>query len=58
LQKQKIKFLLIFKWIKKKFGVEIDPVLLVSKILEGAKKLKEIKPLILKKEFYQTEKNH
>lgn len=56
LQKQKIKFLSILKWVKKKFGVEIDPVLLVSKILEGAEKLKEIKPLILKKEFYHPDK--
>jgi predicted nucleotidyltransferase component of viral defense system len=56
LQKQKINFFLILKWVEKKFGVEIDPVLLVSKILEGAEKLKEIRPLILKKEFYQPDK--
>jgi len=56
LEKRKIKFFLILKWVKKKFGVEIDPVLLVSKILEGAIKLAEIKPLILKKELYQPDK--
>lgn len=56
LQKRKTNFLLILKWVKKKFGVEIDPVLLVSKILEGAGKLSEIRPLILKKEFYNSNK--
>lgn len=52
LKKRKIKFPLVFRWVKRKFGVEIDPVLFVSKILEGADKLDKIKPLILKKEFY------
>ncbi len=55
-KKKKIKFLTILKWVKKKFGVEIDPVLLVSKILEGAARLNEIKPLIFKKEFYKPNK--
>lgn len=52
--KTKTKFPLILKWVKKKFGVEIDPVILVSKILQGADKLNKIKPLILKEEFYDT----
>lgn len=56
LKKRKTKFFNIFKWVRKKFGVEIDPVLLVSKILEGATKLTMIKPLILKKEFYKPNK--
>ena len=56
LVKEKIKFFLVFKWIKKKFGVEIDPVLLTSKIFEGAERLPEIKPLIFKKEFYRLDK--
>ncbi len=49
LQKTKTQFPLSLKWVKKKFGVEIDPVLLSSRILEGAVRMKEIKPLILKK---------
>lgn len=56
LQKRKTKFLAILKWVRKKFGVEIDPVLLTSKILEGAARLSKIKPLILKKEFYEPNK--
>lgn len=56
LQKKKIKFSLILKWVKKKFGAEIDLVLLVSRTLEGAEKLTGIKPLILKKEHYKTNK--
>jgi predicted nucleotidyltransferase component of viral defense system len=56
LQTKKIKLPLVLKWVKKKFGTEIDQVLLTSKILEGVEKLKEIRPLILKKEYYQTNK--
>jgi predicted nucleotidyltransferase component of viral defense system len=56
LQKKKIKLPLVLKWAKKKFGTEIDPVLLISKILEGVEKLTEIKPLILKREYYQINK--
>lgn len=56
LQKEKINFFLVLKWVKKKFGVEIDPVLLTGKILEGTERLAEIKPLLLKKELYQPEK--
>ena len=44
------------QWLKKKFGVEIEPVVLASKILEGAAKLKDIRPLILKKEFPRSNK--
>lgn len=53
LRTKKINFSLILEWIKKKFGTEIDPVLLASKILEGAEKLNKIKPLVLKKKFYK-----
>lgn len=53
---KKIKFLNIFKWVNKKFGVEIDPVLFSGKILEGADRLKEIKPIITKKELCNSEK--
>lgn len=56
LQKRKTKFLTILKWVEKKFGVEIDSVLLISKILEGLAKLNQIKPLIFKKEFYNLNK--
>lgn len=56
LQKKKIEFLKPIKWVKKKFGVKIDPVLLVSKILEGVIKIKKIEPLILEKELYNPKK--
>lgn len=56
LKKKKVKFLTVFDWAKKKFGVEIDPVLFASKILEGAEKLSEIKPIVLKKDLYNPEK--
>lgn len=56
LQKTKTKFPLILKWVKKKFGVDIDLVILVSKMLQGANRLNQIKPLVLKKEFYNPEK--
>jgi len=49
----KIDFFKIFKLVEKKFGVKIDPVLFVSNILKGAKKLEEIKPLILRKKFFK-----
>lgn len=53
LQKKKLRFSRILKWVERKFGVEIDPVILVSKILEGIDKLSRIRPLILKKELYR-----
>jgi predicted nucleotidyltransferase component of viral defense system len=56
LQKKKIKLSLVLRWVEKKFGVEIDPVLLNSKTLQGISKLDQIKPLILKKEFYNPKK--
>ncbi len=54
LQTRKIGFLQTFKWVKKKFGVEIDPVLFTSRLLQGVEKLEEIKPLVLKKEFFKV----
>ena len=56
LQKRKTKFSVILKWVEKKFGVEIDPVLWASEILRGAEKLDQIKPLIFKKELYHPNK--
>lgn len=56
LQKEKIKFPIVFKWVKNKFSVEIDPVLFVGKILEGVDKLNGIKPFIVKREFYNIDK--
>jgi predicted nucleotidyltransferase component of viral defense system len=56
LKKERINFNLVFNWVKKKFGVEIDPVLFTGKVLEGADKLNEIRPLIIKKEFYNLDK--
>ncbi len=56
LKKEKIKLALVFNWVKKKFGIEIDPVLFTGKILEGADKLNKIKPLITKKELYNSNK--
>lgn len=53
LQKKRVKFIPVLKWAKKKFGSDIDPVLLASRILEGADKLAEIRPLILKKEYFE-----
>jgi len=45
LNKEKISLNTVFDWAKKKFGVIIDPVIFGSKVLEGADKLSEIKPL-------------
>ena len=53
---QNIKQAQIFKWIKKKFGVIIDPVLFYSKVLRGADNLNLIKPLILKKDILNVKK--
>jgi len=55
IKEKKIKFLTIFNWVNKKFGVEIDPVLFSSKVLEGADRLKEIKPMVIKKGLYKPE---
>lgn len=55
-KKEKIKPNQVFKWVKKKFGVEIDPVLFIGKVLEGADKLNEIKPLVLIKKLYKPDK--
>jgi predicted nucleotidyltransferase component of viral defense system len=46
----------IFKWIEKKFGVIMDPVLFYSKVLRGADNLNLIKPLILKKDILNVKK--
>jgi len=56
LQKKKIKFSQMFKLVEKKFGVKIDPVLWSAKVLEGAEKLNNIKPLILKKNLFKPQK--
>ena len=53
--KKKIKFLKIFKWVEEKFGVKIDPVLFLSKLLRGADSLDKIRPLLLNKELLHTE---
>jgi len=45
LNKKKISLNIIFNWVKKKFGVTIDPVIFMAKALEGADRLNEIKPL-------------
>ena len=50
---KKINFFRIFKWVEKKFGVKIDPVLFTSEVLKGAENLKELRPLILKKKFFK-----
>lgn len=51
LQTKNIKFSKIFQWVKKKFGVEIDPVIFSSKALETVSKIQQIKPLVLHKKF-------
>ena len=56
LQKRKTKFLTIFKWVKRKFGVEIDPVLFATKTLEQLTELDKIKPLILETSKFQPNK--
>lgn len=56
LQKKKINFLKSFKWVEKKFGVEIDPVLFISRVFEGVNSLNEIKPLVFKKELLKSGK--
>ncbi len=53
LRMKKIDFFKIFKLVKKKFGVKIDPVLFISNVLSGAEKLKEIMPMVLKKKFFK-----
>src|SRR3990167_8272541 len=53
--KKKIKFLKIFKWVEEKFGVKIDPVLFLSRLLRGADSLDKIRPLLLNKELLHTE---
>lgn len=50
---KKINFFRIFKWVEKKFGVKIDPVLFIGEALKGAEKLREMRPLILKKKFFK-----
>lgn len=50
---KKINFFRIFKWVEKKFGVKIDPVLFAGQALEGVERLKEIRPFILKKKFFK-----
>lgn len=56
LQMKKVGFFKIFRWVEKKFGVEIDPVLFASKALQGVDSLNKIKPLILKKEAFKPNK--
>lgn len=56
LRKKKIRFFRVLEWVKKKFGVEIDPVLFTSKILEGIDKLGTLKPLVLKKELFMPKR--
>lgn len=56
LQIKQVKFLTLFKWVEKKFGVIIDPVIFASEALKGADRLQEIQPLVLKKRFYQPRK--
>lgn len=51
-RERKIKFLQALKWVKKKFGVNIDPVLLTSKIFEGIENLIKIKPIVIRQKFY------
>lgn len=48
---KKINFLQIFKWVEKKFGVKIDPVLFAVAVLGGAEELDKIKPLMLKEKL-------
>ncbi len=50
---KKINFFRIFKWVEKKFGVKIDPVLFAAEVLKGAEKLEEIRPSILKKKLFK-----
>ncbi|PJC82852.1 hypothetical protein CO006_01465 [Candidatus Roizmanbacteria bacterium CG_4_8_14_3_um_filter_35_14] len=50
---KRIKFLKIFTYIKKKFGVKIDPVLFASNILKGVERLREIRPSILNKKVFK-----
>jgi predicted nucleotidyltransferase component of viral defense system len=53
---KEIDFAIVFEWVKKKFGVEIDPVLFSSKVFEGIDRLQEIKPIVFKKELYNPDK--
>ena len=54
LRTRKINFFQIFKWIDKKFGVKIDPVLFAAEVLKGTERLKGIKPLVLKEKFFKS----
>lgn len=55
LKEKKISFLQIFKWVKKKFGVEIDPVFFSAKCFEAASQLKDLRPIILKKDLFSLQ---
>lgn len=56
LQNKDIKYSKIFQWVKKKFGVEIDPVIFSSKALEAVSKIQQIKPMVLDKKFLVVSK--
>lgn len=52
---KKTNFLKVFKWVEKKFGVKIDPILFTSEFLKGIDNLDKIRPLILKKKLYRPD---
>lgn len=56
IKKEKINFFQVFKWVKKKFGVEIDPVIFIGQLLEGVDRLQKIRPHILEKRYYVPER--
>lgn len=44
------------EWVERKFEVEIDPVILVSKILEGVSDLSKIEPLVVKQSLFKPKR--
>lgn len=51
IKKKKYRFLKLFAWVEKKFGVSFDPVTTVSKILKNIPTLQNLRPHILNKDF-------
>lgn len=52
---KKINFLKAFRWVERKFGVKIDPVLFISQLLKGVENLNKIRPIVLKKSLFKPE---
>lgn len=52
IQKKKYRFLKLFSWVEKKFGVSFDPVTTITKILKNIPTLQNLHPYILNKDLF------